>query len=221
MHYAARLRYFNGYGPTECSAAVSFGEVRANANRPTAGRPLPNTYVQIRGSQGERVPPGAAGEIWVGGVGVALGYLNRPDLTDAGFVETPAGRVYRTGDSGRWTHDGELQVLGRTDGQVKLRGQRVELGEIEHRLGAYPGVRQGVAAVDSQADGTQTLWAFVCLDSGAVEPTQAAWHDYLSAALPSYLLPSAVLRVPAIPVSMNGKVDRVALLRTAAGLPAG
>ena len=114
---------------------------------------------------------------------------------------------------GRWTHSGELEILGRADGQVKLRGQRVELGEIEHRLGTHPGVLQGVAVVETQAGGAQTLWAFVCLHSGTGEPTQAAWHDYLSATLPSYMLPSAVLRVPAIPVTTAGKVDRAALLR--------
>jgi thioester reductase-like protein len=215
-HYATRLRYWNGYGPTECSAAVSYGVVRVDESRPTAGRPLVNTFVQIRGSQGEAVPPGAMGEIWVGGIGVAAGYLNRPDLTAAGFVETPAGRLYRTGDSGRWTHDGELLVLGRSDGQVKVRGQRVELGEIERRLEAYPGVRQAVAAVDSKPDGTQTLWAFVRLDPGVADPAQAAWHDHLSATLPSYLLPAAVLSVPAVPVNINGKIDRAALLRAAA-----
>ena len=217
LHYASHLSYFNGYGPTECTAAVSFGPVTSHTQRPAAGRPLVNTSVHLRGSQGEPVPPGAAGEIWVGGIGLALGYLNRPDLTAAGFVETPAGRFYRTGDSGRWTHEGELRVLGRSDGQVKLRGQRVELGEIEHQLGGHPGVRQAVAAVESRADGTQNLWAFVCLHSGAEEPTQAAWHDHLSATLPSYMLPSAVLSVPVIPVGLTGKADRAALLRAAAG----
>jgi amino acid adenylation domain-containing protein len=213
LHYAARLRYINGYGPTENTVAASFGQVTAQAQKLTAGKPLANTSIHIRGSQGEPVPPGAAGQIWLGGMGLALGYLNRPDLTAASFVETPAGRLYSTGDLGRWTHAGDLEVLGRADGQVKLRGQRVELGEIEHRLGAHPGVLQGVAAVQTQAGGTQTLWAFVCLHSGAGEPTQAAWHDYLSATLPSYMLPSAVLRVPAIPVNIAGKVDRAALLR--------
>ncbi len=146
-------------------------------------------------------------------MGLASGYLNRPELTAANFVETPAGRLYCTGDLGRWTHTGDLEILGRSDGQVKLRGQRVELGEIEHRLETHAGVRQAVAVVETQSDGTQTLWAFVCLHSGAVEPTQAGWHDYLSPTLPSYMLPSAVLPVAAIPVNTSGKVDRAALLR--------
>jgi amino acid adenylation domain-containing protein/thioester reductase-like protein len=216
-HYAGRLDYFNGYGPTECSAAVSYGQVTAGTQSPAAGRPLVNTVVQLRGSRGERVPPGALGEIWVSGVGLASGYLNRPDLTAASFLETPAGRFYRTGDSGRWLGSGELKVLGRSDGQVKVRGQRVELDEIELRLEAHAGVRQAVAAVETAADGTPQLWAFVCLHAGAEEPTPQAWHEYLSRPLPSYMLPSAVLRVPAIPVGLTGKADRGALLRAASG----
>jgi len=214
LHYASRLRYINGYGPTENTVAVSYGEVMAAAQqqRLTAGTPLPNTSVHILGCEGESVPPGAIGMIWLGGQQLASGYLNRPDLTAASFVETPAGRLYCTGDLGRWTHTGELEVLGRSDGQVKLRGQRVELGEIEYRLGSYPGVRQAVAVVEGATGDTQILRAFVSFHSGLSEPTQAEWRDYLSATLPSYMLPSAVIRVSAIPVNSAGKVNRGALL---------
>jgi len=215
LHYASRLRYMNGYGPTENTVAVSYGRVTGQARRITAGKPLANTSVHILGREGEPVPPGAVGMIWLGGMQLASGYLNRPDLTAASFVETPAGRLYSTGDLGRWTHTGELEVLGRSDGQVKLRGQRVELGEIEHRLGAHPGVHQAVAAVETSSGGEQTLWAFVRLGSGAAEPPQEAWRDYLSATLPSCMMPVAVIRVPAILVNTAGKVDRAALLRTA------
>ena len=207
-HYATRLRYFNGYGPTENTAAVSFGQITAHAQRLTAGKPLANTSVYILNSHGEPVPPGAAGTVWLGGMGLALGYLNRPDLSARSFVETSSSRLYCTGDLGRWTYSGELEILGRSDGQVKLRGQRVELGEIEHRLGAHPGVRQAVAVVEAQ-----TLWAFISLHSGAAEPTQVEWHAHLSSTLPSYMLPSAVLRVPEIPANTSGKVDRAALRR--------
>jgi len=215
LHYAARLRYVNGYGPTENTVAVSYGTISPQANRLTAGKPLANTSVSIRDREGIPVPPDAVGLIWLGGMGLALGYLNRPELTAASFVETPGGRLYSTGDLGRWTRTGDLQILGRADGQVKLRGQRVELGEIEHRLGAHPGVRQAVAAVAIQPDGTQALRAFVCLHSGAAEPDQASWREYLASVLPSYMLPSTVLAVPAIPVNTSGKADREALLRTA------
>lgn len=216
LHYAARLRYINGYGPSENTAAACLGEIQAHARRMTAGRPLINTAILIRGQHGEPVPPGATGLIWLGGMGLAAGYLNRPDLTAASFVETLEGRLYCTGDLGRWTCTGELEVLGRSDGQVKLRGQRIELGEIEHRLGEHPGVLQAVALVETRTGGAQTLWAFVCLHPGAAELPQAHWQDHLSATLPSYMLPAAVLTVPSIPVGTAGKVDRTALLRVVA-----
>ena len=148
-HYAAKLSYFNGYGPAENTAGTTFGRVRADAEQIAAGRPISNTEVAIVDESGKPVPPGVVGEIWLGGMGLAAGYLNRPDLTAAGFVETAGGRRYRTGDLGRWLRSGELQILGRLDTQVKLRGQRVELGEIEHRLAAYPGVQQAVAVVET------------------------------------------------------------------------
>lgn len=198
--------------PLRNTAAVSFGQITGHTQRLTAGKPLANTSVYIRSSQGQPVPPGAVGLIWLGGMGLASGYLNRPELSTASFVETPAGRLYCTGDLGRWTHTGELEILGRSDGQVKLHGQRVELGEIEHWLGSHTGVRQAVAALEGQ-----TLWGFVCFQSGAAEPTQAAWQDYLSTTLPSYMLPSAVISVPEIPVNTSGKVDRAVLLRLVSG----
>ena len=213
LHYASRLRYVNGYGPTENSAATSFGLAAANARQLTAGRPLANTSVHILGRKREPVPPGSLGEVWLGGMGLASGYLNSPDLTAASFVETPLGRLYRTGDLGRWTQAGELQILGRSDGQVKLRGQRIELAEIEHRLGDHPGVKQAAAALSTLGDGAHRLWGFVCLEKGASEPTQKGWRDHLAETLPAYMLPSAVVSVPAIPVNLSGKVDRAALLR--------
>ncbi|PKU22236.1 non-ribosomal peptide synthetase [Telmatospirillum siberiense] len=217
-HYAAQLHYFNGYGPTENTAAAAIGRILPTDPCRTAhtGRPLANTAVFILDPDRRPVPPGAIGKVWLGGMGLAVGYLNRPDLTAASFVETPEGRLYDTGDLGRWTTLGNLEILGRSDGQVKLRGQRVELSEIEHRLEAYPGVLQAVALVETRGDGTQSLWAFVCLQAGTSEPGQAAWHDHLSRTLPAYMLPGAVFKVAAIPVSSSGKVDRPALERTLA-----
>ena len=216
LHYAARLRYINGYGPTENTAAASIGILTPDSPRMTAGRPLPNTAIHILDEDGEPVPPGSVGHVWLSGMGLAIGYLNRSDLTAAAFVETPQGRRYRTGDLGRWLPNGELLVLGRSDSQVKLRGQRVELGEIEHRLEAYPGVQQAVALVDTPPGGAQTLWAFVSLAPDAAEPSQAAWAAHAAAALPAYMVPAAVIRVPAIPVTVAGKVDRKALLQALA-----
>jgi amino acid adenylation domain-containing protein/thioester reductase-like protein len=211
-HYAAKLSYFNGYGPAENTAGTTFGRVRADAEQITAGRPISNTAVYIVDESGKPVPPGVIGEIWLGGMGLAAGYLNRPDLTAAGFVDTAGGRRYRSGDLGRWLRSGELQLLGRLDTQVKLRGQRVELGEIEHRLAAYPGVQQALAVVETLADQTQMLRSFVTLDPQAAAPTQAEWSTYLSESLPSYMIPSAIFRVPTIPLTAAGKVDSQALL---------
>ncbi|MBP2291311.1 non-ribosomal peptide synthetase [Azospirillum rugosum] len=216
LHYAGCLRYYNGYGPTENTAAASIGRLLPGASRMTAGRPLPNTGVHILDEEMRPVPPGSIGQVWLSGAGLGIGYLNRPDLTAAAFVETPEGRRYRTGDLGRWLPDGELLILGRSDGQVKLRGQRVELGEIEHRLEEHPAVQQAVALVDTPAGGAQTLWAFVTLQAGAAEPPQAAWTAHVAEKLPAYMVPAAVIRVPAIPVTVAGKVDRNALLKALA-----
>ncbi len=211
QHYAARLRTINGYGPTENTAATTVGTIAPGVPRLTAGKPLANIAVHIRDERGNPVPPGSAGEIWLGGMGLAIGYLNRPDLTAASFVETPSGRLYRTGDLGRWTPSGDLQILGRSDGQVKLRGQRIELGEIEHLLSAHPGVRQSVVLVGTESS-QQSLWGFVCLKPDSDEPSQDAWHTYLAAKLPSYMVPSSIIRIPSIPVTHGGKIDRAALL---------
>ena len=215
LYYAERLRYMNGYGPTENTVAACYGQVTAGARRLAAGKPLANTSIHLRTIDGVPVPPGAVGVIWLGGAQLAAGYLNRPELTAASFVEGAAGRLYCTGDLGRWTRAGELEVLGRSDGQVKVRGQRVELGEIEHRLGEYPGVRQAVVAVETGPGDERSLWAFVCMLPDVPEPTPAAWRDHLSATLPTWMLPRAVIRVPLIPVTTAGKVDRAALLRSA------
>lgn len=211
QHYAARLRYINGYGPTENTAAATVGTV-VPGTRLTAGKPLANTSVHIRDAQGQPVPPGSVGAVWLGGVGLASGYLNRPEITANSFVETASGRLYHTGDLGRWAPGGNLQILGRSDTQVKLRGQRIELGEIEHLLNTHPGVSQSVVLVGTGRDGRQNLWGFVCLTSGASEPDQDVWHAYLSAKLPSYMVPSSIIRVAAIPVTTGGKIDRTALL---------
>lgn len=211
-HYATRLRYINGYGPTENTAAATVGVLVPSMPKLTAGKPLANTEVHIYKKNGEPVPPGTMGEIWLGGKGVALGYLNQPEQTAANFVQASNGRLYRTGDLGRWTQSSDLQILGRTDNQIKLRGQRIELGEIEHIINTHPDVSQCVALVGSNPNGRQSLWAFVCLSSGAVEPSQNTWHDFLAKKLPSYMLPSSIIRVSAIPLTSVGKVDRSALL---------
>lgn len=211
-YYASRLSYMNGYGPSEATAASAVGRILPDAEQIHAGRPLPNTTVYITGEGSKPLPPGVTGEVWVGGTGLATGYLNRPDLTASAFVQVDGERRYRTGDLGRWLRSGELQILGRADSQVKLRGQRVELGEIEHRLASRPGVGQAVAVVETLADSSQRLCSFVVVDDGAEMPSSREWVSWLSATLPSYMIPASIVRIPALPLTPAGKVDRQALL---------
>lgn len=217
--YAERMTYLNGYGPTENTAATTIGSINPDEDPLPAGRPLPNVRVMILDEQGERVPPGSIGEAWIGGASLAIGYANRPDLTGQAFVSTPFGRMYRTGDMARWRSDGQLVVLGRIDGQVKLRGQRVELGEIEQSLIAHPLVSQAAVVVGQTLDGGQTLWAFVVPAPGESEwPELDEWKAFLGKDLPGYMIPAGLHRVDEIPVTVSGKIDRKALISRIAGL---
>ena len=210
--YAAKLAYFNGYGPTESTAASAIGRVSWDTMQFTVGRPLSNVVLSIVDEEGKILPPGVTGEVLISGPGLAAGYLNRPELTAAAFVDFAGERCYRSGDLGRWIRSGELQILNRKDSQVKLRGQRVELGEIEHRIAAYPGVKQAVALVETLQDQTQMLRAFVTIDSETSTPSQPEWIRYLSAALPSYMIPASIVRIASVPLNASGKVDRQGLL---------
>ena len=209
--YGEQLLYCNAYGPTENTITSTMGRLRSD--QPIhCGRPLPNTCVVVLDGHGRRLAPGIAGEVWLGGAGLALGYLGRDDLTAAAFVETSEGRLYRSGDLGRWLPEGRLEVLGRMDCQAKLRGQRLELGEIELLLESHPAVSQAVAAIHGGADDGQSLWAFVRLHAETQEPQASEWHDLLARHLPSYMIPAAVIAVATIPVGSSGKVDRRALV---------
>jgi amino acid adenylation domain-containing protein/thioester reductase-like protein len=211
--YSGHLRYFNAYGPTENTITSAMGLVSADcAGQPSCGRPLPNTSIHICDPDGNPVPPGVIGEVWLGGAGLAKGYLGRPDLTAASFVDTPQGCRYRTGDLGRWILDGELEILGRIDTQVKLRGQRVELGEIESVLENHPSVKQAIAVIHAPEGSQPILWAFACLHTGNDAPHQAEWHAYLSRSLPSYMVPASVIKIDVVPTNSSGKVDLKALL---------
>ena len=215
--YAGPLDFWNAYGPTETSILVCAEQLSPapDPSRPLpAGRPLANTRISIRRTRGEPAPPGVVGEVWLGGAGLARGYLNNPDLTAQRFVQTPEGRFYRSGDLGRWTDDGRLELAGRIDHQVKLHGQRVELGEIERALSSHAGIDDAVVLVEASAGDTKALRAFVHLRDGAPSPSQAEWRDYLADRLPAYMVPASVTRVDAIPLTSAGKVDRDALLRS-------
>ncbi|MES1241581.1 MAG: non-ribosomal peptide synthase/polyketide synthase [Acidobacteriota bacterium] len=195
-------RIFVLYGPTEAAILASAWPVPAGATRTLLGRPLPGSALRVTGPDGSEVPIGVAGEIRIGGGGVARGYLNQPALTAERFVPGE-GRWYRTGDLARRLADGALEFLGRIDHQVKIRGFRVELGEIEARLRSHLAVREAVVLSDGEG-----LTAYVVAAEG--EGSLRAW---LSAALPDYMVPSSWVFLDALPLSPNGKVDRRALAR--------
>ena len=218
--YAKRLAYLNAYGPTENTAATTIGVIDPDDDPLPAGRPIANVSVMILDDAGRRVPPGSIGEAWIGGASLAIGYANRPDLTEQAFIETPFGRMYRSGDMARWRHDGQLVVLGRIDGQVKLRGQRVELGEIEQALIAHPLVSQAAAVVTTAPNVGQTLSAFVVPARGEKAwPGDAELKAFLGKSLPGYMIPARLLRVSAVAMTPSGKIDRKALIRQLADLP--
>ncbi len=201
------------YGPTEATIITS--SVRAleeeKVESRLMGRPLPNARMYVRDARGEPVPVGVPGEAWLGGAGVARGYLGRPALTAERFVPDPFGgapgaRLYRTGDRARWRTNGVMEFLGRLDEQVKVRGFRIEPGEIEAVLSAHAEVRDARAIVWEDAPGEKRLVAYVV---GGVEVDEL--REHLRRSLPEYMLPSAFVFLDALPLTPNGKLDRKAL----------
>ncbi|TMR94447.1 non-ribosomal peptide synthetase [Nonomuraea basaltis] len=199
-------RLFNMYGPTETTIWSTAWEVPAEPGRVSIGRPIANTHIHVLDGAGATAPVGVPGELAIGGAGLALGYLGRPELTAERF----ANGLYRTGDRVRWLGDGNLEFLGRGDGQVKLRGHRIELGEIETALESHPEVRQAAVVVREDE-----LVAYVV----TTPPARTAGHlghpaDLLQHAagwLPSYMVPRVVVALDALPMTPNGKVDRLSL----------
>jgi amino acid adenylation domain-containing protein len=207
-------RLYNLYGPTEAAVDVTAAEPRPG-EPVTIGRPISNTRIYILDALGEPVPVGVPGEIYIAGVQVGRGYLNRPDLTDERFMADrysgePDARMYRTGDVGRWRADGTIEYLGRNDHQVKVRGLRIELGEIEACLSEQPGVREAVALAREDASGDKLLVAYVVAHEGqAADP--AALREALQRRLPKYMVPAHFVMLDALPLTPNGKLDRRAL----------
>ncbi|WP_437277986.1 amino acid adenylation domain-containing protein [Sorangium sp. So ce375] len=208
----------NHYGPTETTVGsltwqVDPADGRAGATVPI-GRPLPNTQAYVLGVNIEPVPVGVPGELYLGGAGVTRGYHARPELTAERFVPdpfggVPGGRLYRTGDRARLRADGAIEFLGRTDHQIKLRGHRVELGEIEALLREQPEVQQAVVVARDHG-GTKRLVGYVVgREAAAVDA--AALLARLAQRLPDYMVPSAIVPLPALPLTANGKIDRAAL----------
>jgi amino acid adenylation domain-containing protein len=208
----------NVYGPTECtdvssSHAATRDEVAAFDAVPI-GRPVHNARLYVLDAAGRPLPVGVPGELCIAGAGVARGYLNRPDLTRERFGPAPAvgeARVYRTGDRARWRADGTVEFLGRMDDQVKVRGVRVEPGEIETVLGEHPGVGEAVVAARPHPSGGARLVAWVVGAANGHSPRAADLRAFLRGRLPEYLVPSAFVFMDALPLSPNGKVDRRAL----------
>jgi amino acid adenylation domain-containing protein len=206
---------YNVYGPTECTVDVTCAPMRPGAGGPNIGQPIANTQIRILDEQGQAVPIGVAGEIHIGGVQVARGYLRRPGLTAQRYVADPFGepgsRIYKTGDLGRWREDGRIEYLGRNDHQVKIRGFRIELGEIEAALRACAGVREAVVLARGQGADTQ----LVAYTTGDAAPQ--ALRVALAARLPGYMVPAAYVPLDTLPLTPNGKLDHPALPEPQAG----
>ncbi|UZW60124.1 non-ribosomal peptide synthetase [Lysobacter enzymogenes] len=210
-----RVALSNHYGPTETSVCAAMLSTRDGAEFAARelpiGRPLPGVRLYVVDTHGELAPRGAAGELCIGGAGVARGYLNRPEQSAEAFPPdpfAPGGRLYRTGDLARWNADGTLQFLGRRDHQVKLRGFRIELGEIESALEAHPQVEAAAVLLREDRPGDKRLVAYLVADPGS---GPAQWREHLARSLPEALLPSAYVRLEAMPLNRNGKIDRRAL----------
>jgi len=212
LHYAKSLRYFNAYGPTETCVCAAMKEVSPFEPQPIGvGRPIPNVTLSIRNAEGRELPAGMAGELWIGGDSLALGYHNKPDMTGQRFVRLPqegGARFYASGDLALWSSRGEILLLGRADDQVKIRGNRVELVEVACLLESCEAVSQAAVLAIKDAGGQTSLAAFFVLKSGAAIESVVSWsRDNL----PPYMVPSAWHVLEAMPVAPTGKIDRKAL----------
>jgi amino acid adenylation domain-containing protein/thioester reductase-like protein len=218
------IEFYNVYGPTECTVDSTFAVVRESADLgvdrgPHIGRPIANARVYILNPDRALSPMGIVGEIFIGGAGVSRGYLGRPELTKSRFVPDPycadpEGRMYQTGDLGRWRVDGTIEYLGRNDSQVKIHGYRVELGEIEACLNRHDGLKQSVVTVVRDHLGQARLVAYVILKSSKVTNgavSADALRAYAKKILPGYMIPSSFVIVERFPLTSNGKLDRAAL----------
>jgi amino acid adenylation domain-containing protein/non-ribosomal peptide synthase protein (TIGR01720 family) len=213
----AGVKLCNEYGPTEATvwSTVHEGRDRESTVTVPIGRPIANTQVYLLDRRLEPVPVGVPGELYIGGVGVSRGYWNRPDLTATVFIPDPygpkpGGRLYRTGDLARYDSDGVLEFMGRVDHQVKIRGHRIEMEEIEAALCELEVVQNAVVTVRERAGEDKRLIGYVIPRVGS-QPTSATLRDALSARLPDYMMPTTFILLDRFPLTPNGKVDRRAL----------
>jgi amino acid adenylation domain-containing protein/non-ribosomal peptide synthase protein (TIGR01720 family) len=218
MEQGAPERFLNGYGPTESTTFATWHEVREvreGARTVPIGEPLSNTRTYVVDKAGEMVPVGVAGELYIGGDGLARGYWQRAELTAERFVPDAlsgeaGGRLYRTGDLARYLEDGNIEYLGRLDHQVKVRGHRIELGEIEATLATHAGVRQCVVVAREEAAGDKRLVAYV-VSEGDEALALDGLRSYLREKLPDYMIPSFFVTLDELPLTPNGKIDRRSL----------
>eukprot|EP00833_Pecoramyces_ruminatium_P009996 jgi/Orpsp1_1/1184028/evm.model.c7180000087718.1 len=205
----SNCKIFNEYGPTECAVCCCFKEIRFNEDKLTIGRSICN----------KSVPIGVEGEIYIGGYGVGKGYLNRPELTKEKFIENPFNYdndehnriMYRTGDLGKWTNEGEIEYLGRIDFQVKINGQRVELGEIESKILEIPEIQQCIVIDKMKDNGEKYLVCYYIIGKERKEISNKSIRKYLGKELPRYMVPNYYIRINEIPLNSTGKLNRRAL----------
>eukprot|EP00833_Pecoramyces_ruminatium_P011739 jgi/Orpsp1_1/1185771/evm.model.c7180000095173.1 len=216
----SKCSIYNEYGPTECSVACSTKKINANIkNSITIGKSFCNCKIYILDKYKKPVPIGVEGEIYIGGYGVGKGYLNRPELTKEKFVENPFNFdgdehnriMYRTGDLGRWTMQGEIEYLGRIDFQVKINGQRLELGEIESKVHEMPEIKQCVVIDRKKENGEKYLVCYYISGKEGKEISNKRIREYLGEKLPRYMVPNYYIRIDEIPLSSTGKLNRRAL----------
>jgi amino acid adenylation domain-containing protein len=218
------LRLVNSYGPTEAAVTATHKEIDASTQfPPPIGLPSGNYQAYVLDERLQPVPVGVTGELYLGGAGVARGYLNQPELTAERFIGDPfrpGGRLYKTGDLCRRRADGDIVYLGRTDHQVKIRGLRIELGEIEAALGAHQSIAQVLATVTTDQAGGKQLIAYLRAAGDHGLPSPADLRAYLADRLPAYMIPAFFIGVEEFPLNSSGKINRSALPRPGSDLPA-
>ncbi len=218
--------FINNYGPTEATVVATSGPIMPSIDASTApsiGRPISNTHIFLLDEQLNQVPVGATGELYIGGAGLAKGYLNRPALTaekfiDHPFSQEPGARLYKTGDLAYYLADGQIAFVGRADYQVKIRGFRIEPGEIEAALQRHPAIQQAVVSTHADARDEKYLVAYIVVDQSISAERQDTQHltsselqQFLRSHLPDYMIPPTFVLLAALPLTPHGKIDRAAL----------